>query len=118
RLVAVANMFDILPPEAVPQAAELPADLAATRDECIALLRQHERGGDRDSALGALGRLGQPSLPKKVAHRVAVVESTVLGKRLPDLQFVASVAVKCRNFFVHGNSDGIDFLKIEPSVPF
>lgn len=117
RLVAAANMFDILPAEAVPLRAELGTDLAATRDECAALFRKHPAGIDRDSALSALGRLGKPSLPKKVAHRVSIVESK-LGEMFPDLQFVTSVAIKCRNFFVHGNSGDIDYLKVESFVPF
>jgi hypothetical protein len=75
RLVAAANMFDILPSDAVPLAAELTVDLASTRDKCAEMFRKHPHGIDRDSALSALGRLGQPSLPKKVAHRVSIVES-------------------------------------------
>ena len=117
RLVAAANMFDILPLDAVPLATGLPEDLATTRDVCAEMLRKHPPGIDRDSALSALGRLGQPSLPKKVAHRASIVESR-LGGRFPDLRFVASVAVKCRNYFVHGSSGDIDFRHVEPLVPF
>lgn len=117
RLVAAANMFDILPAGAVPLAAELPEDLAVTRDACVTMLRKHPPGIDRNSALSALGRLGQPSLPKKVAHRVSIVESK-LGGRFRDLQFVASMAVKCRNYFVHGNSGDIEYPKVEPFMPF
>lgn len=117
RLVAAANMFDILPSDAVPLAAGLPDDLATTRDVCAEMFRKHPPGIDRDSALSALGRLGRPSLPKKVAHQARIVESR-LGGRLPDLPFVASVAVKCRNFFVHGSSGDIDYPKVEPLVPF
>lgn len=117
RLVAAANMFDILPSDAVPLGAELEVDLAATRDACVAMFRKHPPGVDRNSALSALGRLGQPSLPKKVAHRVSVIESKLPGI-FPDLQFVASVAIKCRNFFVHGSSGDIEYQKVEPLVPF
>ena len=117
RLVAAANMFDILPADAVPMAVELSDDLVATRDSCAERFRIHPRGIDRDSALSALGRLGQPSLPKKVAHRASIVGSK-LGARFPDLLLVASVAVKCRNFFVHGSADDIDYPKVEPLVPF
>lgn len=117
RLVAAANMFDILPTNAVPLACELPAALAATRDECAAMFRKHPAGVDRNGALSALGRLGKPSLPKKVAHRVGIVDSK-LGERFPELQFVTNVAVRCRNFFVHGSTSDIDFPKVEPFVPF
>lgn len=117
RLVAAANMFDILPTDAVPLAIALPDGLATTRDTCVAMFRKHAAGIDRNSALDALGRLGRPSLPKKVAHRASIVESK-LGQRFPDLQFVASVAVKCRNFFVHGGSGDIDYQRVEALVPF
>jgi hypothetical protein len=117
RLVAAANMFDILPVDAVPSPTRLPSDFAATRDACAEMFRKYPAGIDRDSALSALGRLGKPSLPKKIAHRVSIVESKLAAK-FPDLQFVAGVAVKCRNFFVHGSSDGIDYPRVEPLVPF
>jgi ApeA N-terminal domain 1 len=117
RIVASSNMFDILPPEAVPLKTELPNDLAATRDACAAIFREHPDGIDRNSALSALGRLGKPSLPKKVAYRVDIVLGE-LGERFPDLRYVASVAVKCRNFFVHGSSDDIDYQRVVPLVPF
>jgi hypothetical protein len=35
----------------------------------------------------------------------------------PELQFVASVAVKCRNFLVHGSS-GVDYQAVEHLAPF
>jgi hypothetical protein len=117
RLVAAANMFDILPGDAVPLNTELTEELAATRDTCVEMFRKHSVGIERNAALSALGRLGHPSLPKKVKHRVAVVESK-LGDKFVDLQFVASVAIKCRNFFVHGNSGDIHYDSVEPLIPF
>jgi hypothetical protein len=117
RLVAAANMFDILPSNSVPMSNTLSDEIAATRDECVDLFRRHPPGIERNSALSSLGRLGQPSLPKKVAWRASIVELK-LGSKFPDLQLVVTIAVKCRNFFVHGDSDDIDFLKMEPLVPF
>jgi hypothetical protein len=116
RLVAAANMFDILPTDAVPSSIELSPDLAATRDRCITMFREHPVSIDRNSGLSALGRLGRPSLPKKVAHRVSIVEAR-FGKTFPDLLMVAYTAVKCRNYLVHG-SDDLDYQKVEPFVPF
>ncbi|PHM20675.1 MAG: hypothetical protein CK604_07125 [Curvibacter sp. PD_MW3] len=117
RLVAAANMFDILPIDAIPLVNELPKDLAATRDACVDLFSKHARGIDRDSALSSLKRLGKPSLPKKVNYRVSIVASK-LGGRFPDLDLVASTAVKCRNYFVHGSSGNFDYSKMDPLVPF
>jgi hypothetical protein len=117
RLVAAANMFDILPTDAVPLAKELSNDVAAAKDASREMFRKLPAGIDRNSALDALGRLGKPSLPKKVAYRVSIIES-ILGKCFPELQFVANVAVKCRNFFVHGSSADIDYTKVEHLLPF
>lgn len=117
RLVAAANMFDILPVNAFPVATPLDEELKRARDACSQILRKLPQGPDRNSALSALGRLGLPSLPKKVAHRVSLVESK-LGASFPDLKFVANTAVKCRNFYVHGSSGDVDFTAIEPLIPF
>ena len=117
RLVAAANMFDILPSGAVPEPAPLEESLSNVKQMCIDAFRALEQGADRDSALSALGRLGKPSLPKKVAQRVSIVEQA-LGAQFPELQLVTSTAVKCRNFFVHGGIRDIDFEKVEPLVPF
>jgi hypothetical protein len=117
RLVAAANMFDILPVTALPPNTPLEDELAKTREACSQMLRKLPPTADRNGALSALGRLGQPSLPKKVAYRVSIVEAK-LGARFSDLQFVASTAVKCRNFYVHGSSGDIDFVKVEPLVVF
>lgn len=117
RLVGAANMFDILPGDAVPFPSALSEELEATRRACVEMFRVHAPGVDRDSALSALGRLGKPSLPKKIAYRVKIVESK-LGSKFPDLQFVATVAVKCRNYFVHGSSSEFHYPRVEPFLPF
>jgi len=117
RLIAAANMFDLLPEEAVPVPGELSADLASTRDACAAEFRKLPLSIDRNSVLSALARVGKPSLPKKVAFRVAMVESK-FGARFPELPMVANLAVKCRNVLVHGSSGDIDYARVEPFIPF
>lgn len=117
RIVAAANMFDLLPSDAVPLVTDLSDELSVTVRECKLMFRKHPVGIDRNSALDALGRLGKPSLPKKVLYRASIVDAQ-LNSLLPKLDFVAGVAVKCRNFFVHGSSGDIDYEKVEPLVPF
>lgn len=117
RLVAAANMFDILPADAVPAKNLLSPDLVEAKQACRAILKKLPDGPDRNSVLGALGRMGQPSLPKKVVHRVTIVDSQ-LGTKFPDLAFAVGIAVKLRNYFVHGSLDGLDYEKIEPFMPF
>ena len=117
RLVAAANMFDILPADAAPAKNQLSPELAEAKRACRELLRKIPQGVDRDSVLGALGRMGQPSLPKKVFYRATIVESQ-LGDKVPDLAFAAGIAVKLRNYFVHGSLDGLEYEKIEPFLAF
>lgn len=117
RLVAAANMFDILPADAVPGKNQLSPDLAKAKEACTSILRKLPEGIDRNSVLGSFGRIGQPSLPKKVAHRAAIVERQ-LGAKFPDLAFAAGIAVKLRNYFVHGSLGGLEYEKIEPFLPF
>src|SRR6185312_8639308 len=116
RLVAAANMFDILPEDAGPSASRLSQDLVLAQQKCRKIFKQLTPGAERDSMLGALGRMHVPSLTKKVLHHVDVVNGK-LGKWFPDLSMIAITAVKCRNYFVHG-SDDFDFPKLEPLVPF
>lgn len=87
------------------------------RDKAKALFKALPAGDDRDQALAALSRLGGPSLRKKILHRVSIIEP-VLGGWVPDLRLVVGMAVKIRNYFVHGELEGLDFDDIDPLVPF
>lgn len=117
RLVAAANMFDVLPPEATPAPAALPDDLSEAKSTVLSTLRKLPQSQDRDSAISAISRMGKPSLPKKVAHRAQIVTEQ-MGPAFPDLAFVLRIAISCRNYFVHGGSDTFDFEAAEPFVPF
>ena len=117
RLIAAANMFDILPKEAVPLASEMPAELAAAQIECLAMFKKQPRGIERDGIIRDLSRMAKPTLPKKVLHRVSIVERH-LGHRFPELALVTRIAVKCRNFLVHGASDDFDYVAVEPLTSY
>ena len=117
RLVAAANMFDILPNDAVPLPAALPIDLVDSQRACLAILKKHAVSEDRNSAISALKRMGKPSLPKKVQYRTALVQKH-FGPRFSELSFVAKTAVQCRNYFVHGGADDFDFNAVEPFISF
>lgn len=117
RLVAAANMFDILPADALPAPTAVPPALAAAQAACLEILRRLPPSPDRDSAISALGRMGKPSLPKKVQHRAQFVVQRC-GARFPELDLVMKLAVQCRNHFVHGGVDGFNYKSIEPFIPF
>lgn len=116
RIVAAANVFDILPPSVVPDASDPSPELACAVAQCRDILRALAPSRDRDGALSALGRLGKPSLPKKVASRARIVAGNMPG--LPHLEWLGMIAVKCRNFFVHGASEDFDYDKVDGFLPF
>lgn len=108
RLVGAANMFDILPSDALPPEIQLPEDLTKARDIARAEFKRLPNSLERDSILGALGRLGQLTLKRKVRHRVAFIVN-IASDKFPDLYFVADEAINCRNRYVHGSSSRIDY---------
>lgn len=116
RLVSAANLFDVLPQAGISAKAELAEELVKAKKDCLALLK-----GFPDSAVGsartAVGRIGEPSLTQKVQHRALAV-SAAFGERIPELDYVVKIAVRCRNLFVHGTTSGLDYEGIEHFVPF
>ncbi|WP_334066409.1 HEPN domain-containing protein [Burkholderia cepacia] len=117
RLVAAANMFDILPDDATPPSSSLSPELAKAQNDCREIFKKLPPGVERDSILGALGRINKPSLTKKVLHRVSILNNEFTNQ-FPDLSTVAIIAIKARNFFVHGSLNGINYNDLEPLLPF
>lgn len=107
RLIAAANMFDILPQEAVPKEVELSGQLKNARDESQNLWKKFEKCQERDSVLSALGRIGKASLRHKIRHRAAIVNNA--KSMFPEIDFVVDEAVICRNHYVHGSDSGFDY---------
>ncbi|GAB2559140.1 ApeA N-terminal domain 1-containing protein [Rhodanobacter koreensis] len=116
RIVAAANMFDLLPADASPADVELTPELAAFRDEALKSLSALPQSLDRDRVKGDIGRMVKPSLTHKVLHRWATASKDLPGA-FPDMDYVLKQAVKCRNHFVHGG-DRFKYDRAEPFVPF
>lgn len=112
RLIAAANMFDILPGNAVPRKVELEENIKHVRDCCIMKFKSLPRSPERDRALGDLGRIGSVNLKKKIHHRAKLLIDKI-GDKLPYLLKATDEAVNCRNLYVHGTSplSGIDYDK-------
>lgn len=109
RLIGAANMFDLLPSTAVPKNVPLSKELKEARDASRALFKVLPETVERESVLGALGRVGHATLKRKVRHRAGPVVE-VLGTRLPHLLEVLDLAVDARNHFVHGTETKIDYV--------
>jgi hypothetical protein len=108
RLIGAANMFDILPPTAVPTDVELSADLLEAKTQARTLFMALNPSPERNSVLSALGRLGKASLKRKVYARAQHVLDAV-ASRFPDLLAVLDHAVDCRNYFVHGGDPPLKY---------
>ena len=118
RLVAAANLFDLLPTDAWPPFTVLPDGLSEFQASAEKALGTIEPSQDRDSVLAAVKRMGKPSLPKKVLHRWATASKDIPDV-FPELEYVLKQAVRCRNYFVHGpSSDSFKFERAEPFVFF
>lgn len=118
RLVGGANMFDLLPSKAVPESMTLTPELQSAQKDSKARFKALPQSPERDSVLGALGRLEMPNLKRKIRHRAAPV-IVALDSRLPLLLDVLDLAVDARNYFVHGGATKLDFTGVlQPSLHF
>ena len=118
RLIGAANMFDLLPGDAVPPATRLPEDLESARSQARALFKALPESPERSTVLGALGRIGKPVLKRKIRHRAAIV-TAALSHSFPHLERVIDLAVEARNHFVHGSPIDLDLVgEFGASVPF
>jgi hypothetical protein len=117
RLIATANIFDILPISTFPSDSSISDDMRGARDRAKALFEALPQSSDRDSVLSALGRLGKLSQKKKIAARVKLV-SDKTAAWFPELAAVTEKAVNCRNFFVHGGKQDFDYSSNYPVVWF
>lgn len=115
RLVAAANMFDILPDSTYPANTELTPEILEAKREARRIFKALPDSFERSSILGALGRIGHLSLKHKIMSRVA---STYLDKYFPGLDEVLKEAVNCRNHYVHGSRGGIDYSRNTELIMF
>jgi hypothetical protein len=104
RLVSAANLFDLLPSESVPIDTILSPDYVTARDKCLDILKNLPPGDDKGSAIGLFKRWGRANLRTKILHRLRIVQAS-LGHEYDDLNKVIAMAVKTRNYFVHGAED-------------
>lgn len=117
RLVAAANMFDILPASALPMRAQLEPSVEEARRKAREIFRKLPPSDERDSILNALGRVGRETLRQKIRYRAKIVEAA-LEETLCKLDIVTDEAVKCRNHFVHGSPGSFDYAEHGDVVTF
>ena len=108
RLVGAANLFDLLPDDTFTGSETVSSELLDARNRARELFRNLPDSADRNSVLGALGRVGKLSLKKKVRSRSQVIVRLV-GELFPDIDFVTDHAIECRNFYIHGTKPKLDY---------
>ncbi|MDC7830290.1 MULTISPECIES: ApeA N-terminal domain 1-containing protein [Pseudomonas] len=105
RLVAAADMFDLIPNEDISlEEFQLSDEVAAVRKNCIDAFKALPNTYERNSAISSLHRLGHPSLPKKIYQRISVIRENC-HLPLDNLERVAKISVQHRNYLVHGKSE-------------
>ena len=111
RLIAAANVFDLIPSEAVSEKVSFPEDCKKALEECKGVFKRLLDGDLRKHALNMLGLVDSGSkLKSKIRYRIKYINNKI-GDRLPELSMVADEAVNCRNHYVHGSSN-IDYDEI------
>lgn len=101
RLVAAANIFDTLPKSCKPTKKSLNEHVASAKEKSKEIFKALPDSIEKNIVLGTLGRLESPTLTDIILHR----SNLILEKcktLFPELDLAIKVAVKVRNYFVHG----------------
>lgn len=107
RLVAAANLFDLLPSDTYGSKPALSEDLDTAKQQARKLFRVLPESPERNYVLGCLGRIGDWTLKSKIRHRAESIVNTI-GALVPNIDDVIREAVSLRNDYVHGPSPGYD----------
>ena len=102
RMVGAANMFDLLPAEALPDDVSLPSELVAAVQECRERFEKLQENPKRDAVLGVLGRIKKQSLKEKIRYRSQFIVDGI-GNYIKEIDVATDAAVELRNLYVHGD---------------
>jgi hypothetical protein len=117
RMVAAANIFDLLPEDRTPKARQLDNATRTLIDEIKPKFRSLPESFAREEMLGAIGRIGKASLRDKINHRVIIL-TRHMGPNFSELIIPCLQGVICRNHYVHGSKAAFDYENEFPSVAF
>lgn len=116
-LIKVANLFDIIPDSGYEKSEKISNELSEVKNKCKEYIKKLPPSADRESLLGALGRVGKKNLRGKILDRYSIIENSGLA-RLEGIDIVIGNAVNCRNFFVHGSPGKFDYMENFSQIPF
>ena len=102
RMIAAANVFDLLPNGVYGSKPALASELSVAVDASNKIFRSLPQSEERDDILGYLGRVGGWRLKRKIFSRAKIICDSI-GQVLPDFGTVIGEAVNLRNHYVHGS---------------
>ena len=102
RVVRAANAFDLVPNCEFAGDISVSSDMQRAVRETRTLFKSLPVSDERDSVLGALGRVGEWNLKRKIRYRERNLIDAI-GESLPELGMVTDEAVNFRNYYVHGS---------------
>lgn len=103
RLIAAANVFDLLPEDVKPSGAPLTPELESAKKRAMELFGDiTDKSEERAAALSAIGRIGSAVLREIVLHRLRIIPQSVRDERFPGIDRVVTESIKLRNALVHG----------------
>jgi len=117
KLIASANMFDILPASSVPPAAQLSSALQQAKLDARAIFKTLPDSPERSSMLNAIGRIGKLTLKQKVRFRAQPIIDAC-PENFPHLIVILDQAINCRNFFVHGGIPPFSYSENKFAITF
>jgi len=102
RIIAAANVFDLVPHEVYGNKPSLAANLSDALDASRKIFCDLPPSDERNDILGYLGRVGGWRLKRKIAFRAENICDSI-GQLLPEFETVMYEAVNLRNHYVHGS---------------
>ena len=106
RIIAAANVFDLLPNSVYGDKPSLTSELSGAVDASRKIFRSLPLSEERNDILGYLGRVSSWSLKPKIRFRAENICNSI-GHILPDLETAVNEAVNLRNHYVHGSPSRI-----------
>lgn len=110
RIIAVTNLYDLIPEDINPVSKNLPQDVQSVVDKCKELFNALPDSPERSAGLSSLGRMNSANLKKKIFSWSENLRTSFDGK-FERLKFVTDQAVDCRNHFVHGSPAKFNYHK-------
>ena len=117
RIVAAANMFDLLPRSIFPEEIKLSRNLTDAIQTSKELFRKLPCSSERDNFLAYLGQIKKLSLKKKIRHRSQLIKN-IIQDDLREIDKITDEAVELRHFYVHGDKPNGRRKKLIKFIPF